>query len=177
MAKFDPANPFGEEGMLAVLMRLADENDRSWRRTRKGDRRPREDVAKQMESARRNRKAKQDAAAERLARERAIRNSTARPPGEDIASRMLKAMEPGKYYGMGDLVRLIGEGRAARAKVHQVLVRRKWVEKARNPHWSGVVPSPDEIEAGAEPHPQHLYRLTEAGFLHRNGLDKLNKPV
>jgi hypothetical protein len=177
MAKFDPANPFGKEGMLAVLLRLADENDRSWRRTRKGDKRPREDVEKAMATMRRNRKAKKDAATNRILAAASKRDNTARPPGEDIASRMLKAMKPDKWYGMGDLVRLIDEGRSARAKVHQTLIKRKWVERARNPAYSGRRYSPDEIEAGAEPEPQHLYRLTDAGLQQRNRLDNLTKAV
>lgn len=177
MPKFDPANPFGEEGMLAVLVRLADENDRSWRRTRKGESRPREDVEKAMATRQRNLKAKKDAATNRILAAASARDNTARPPGEDIASRMLKAMKPGAYYGMGDLTRLIGEARQARSKVHQTLVARKWVERVRNPAWSGSTPSPDEIEAGAEPHPQWLYRLTEAGMVRRNALDSAKSSV
>lgn len=177
MVKFDPANPFGKEGMLAVLLRLADENDRSWRRTKKGDKRPREDVEKAMATMRRNRKAKKDAAVDKILAAASARDNTARPPGEDIASRMLRAMNPGEWYGMGDLVRMIGEGREARGKVHQTLVKRGWVEKARNPAYSGETPSPDEIEAGAEPQPQHLYRLTEQGMARRNALDSAEDSV
>jgi hypothetical protein len=177
MPKFDPANPFGEEGMLAVLIRLADENDRSYRWPKKGDRMPRDVVEKARATRQRNLKAKKDAATNRILAAASARDNTARPPGEDIASRMLKAMEPQAWYGMGDLIRMIGETRQARSKVHQTLVKRGWVEKARNPRYSARRFSPDEIEAGAEPEPEHLYRLTEAGLHRRNRLDKLNKPV
>ncbi len=159
-----PFDPFNGEPMLAVMLRLANERDQSWRFTKKGDKRPVYDVEAAKQAKREKRKAKRDARIETLLAESRKRNSTARPAGEDIASRMLKAMEPGSWYGAADLARMVGETRAARGKVSQVMLRRGWVEAAQNPAWSGVTPSPDEIEAGAEPQPMRLYRVTEKGL-------------
>lgn len=171
--------PFEIDGqeLFAAIVRLANESDRSWRFTKKGDKRPACDVETQQATRRRNLKAKQAAAADRILAEASKRNSTARPPGEDIASRMLRVMEPGKWYGMGDVARLAGIDRTGRGKVHQVLLRRKWVEQARNPGWSAQIPNPWEIHSGAEPQPKNLYRLTEAGLQVRNRLAKTVKPV
>lgn len=178
MVKFDPLNPFGKEGMLAVLVRLANENDQSWRFTRKGDKRMHADVEKGRQANLKRLAEKRDKAAARLEAARLAKFKARQPEaGQSIADQMLRAMEPGGWYGQGDLVRLIGAGRAERAKVHQVLLKRGWIEKARNPRWCGERPSPDEIEAGAEPEPQHLYRLTERGLRRRSGLDKMNEPV
>lgn len=154
--EYDPAELF------AAIVRLANERDQSWRFTKKGDRRPAYDVEAAMEAKRKKLKARQEAATERTLAAARKRNSTARPAGEDIARRMLRVMEPQKFYGMGDLMRLTGEARTSRGKVQEML-RRGWVEKAQNPAWSGVTLNPQKIMAGAEPHPRHLYRLSEAG--------------
>lgn len=167
-----PFDPFGKEGMLATLIRLANENDQSWRFTKKGDKRPAYDVEAGKAAKLAKRKAKQEAATERHLAAMRKRNSTARPAGEDIASRMLKAMAPGAWVGMGDLMRMTGESRTSRGKV-QVLLARGWVEAARNPAWRGRSLNPQEIMAGAEPEPMTLYRLTEAGLQRREELARL----
>ncbi len=63
---------------------------------------------------------------------------------------MLAAVQPGQWYGMGDIARMIGATRSERGRVHQVLLRRGWVEKVRNPAYRGIL-SPWQIMAGAEP--------------------------
>jgi hypothetical protein len=147
-----------------TVRRLLDENDRSWRFTRKGDKRPWYDIEASVSAKRRIRAGKQEALTERsLARARERGNRYRPPPGQSIAERMLRAMQPGAWYGMGDIARMAGVDRSARAKVPQVLLRRNWIEKAANPAYRGTL-DPWQIMAGAEPEPQHLYRLTELGL-------------
>jgi hypothetical protein len=76
---------------------------------------------------------------------------------------MLRAMQPGHWYGKGDIARMAGIHKSGRGKVHQVLLRRGWVEMAKNPAFRGIL-NPQEILAGAEPEPLHLFRLTDAGM-------------
>jgi hypothetical protein len=78
-------------------------------------------------------------------------------------------MQPGKFYGQGDIARITGVSPSARSKVSQVLLRRTWVEKVRNPAFEGIL-DPWSIMAGAEPEPLHLYRLTELGLKVRAAL-------
>jgi hypothetical protein len=78
-------------------------------------------------------------------------------------------MKPGEWFGMGDIARMAGVDKSARGKVHQVLLRRGWVEKARNPAFRGIL-SPWKIMAGEEPEPLHLFRLTELGERVRDAL-------
>lgn len=164
-----PPFTYDPKELFAAIVKLANDRDQSWRRTKKGDKRPWYDVEAQKASRKRNIKARQEAATERSLAKARARNSTARPAGEDIASRILKAMQPGAYYGMGDLVRMIGESRSSRSKVIQ-LWRQGAIERARNPAWSGVRLNPLEIMGGKEPQPETLYRLTEAGLQKRNNL-------
>jgi hypothetical protein len=153
-----------------TVRRLLDESDRSWRFTRKGDKRPGFDIDASVSAKRRIRADKQEAATERsLARARERSNRYRPLPGQSIADRMLRAMQQGAWYGMGDIARMAGVDRSARAKVHQVLLRRRWIEKADNPAFRGTL-APWQIMAGAEPEPQHLYRLTELGLRARAGL-------
>lgn len=155
--------------LWAEIIRLANESDHSWRFTKKGDKRPPEDVERMMASRRRTIKAKQALAAERIeAARRATR--AAKISDGPIADRMLRAMEPGKWYGMGDLMRLAGTDRSGRSKVHQVLKAGGWIEKAANPRYAGPVNPFRIIEMGEEPEPKHLYRLTQAGEVRREGL-------
>jgi hypothetical protein len=146
-----------------TVRRLLDESDRSWRFTKKGDKRPWYDIEASVSAKRRVRADKQKAVMER-SQARPQECSRYRPlPGRSIADRMLRAMQPGAWYGMGDIARMAGVDRSARAKVHQVLLRRRWIEKAKNPAFCGRL-DPWHILAGAEPEPQHLYRLTDAGL-------------
>lgn len=168
MAPFDP---FNGEGLLATMIRLSNEQDQTWRFTKKGDKRPAYDVEAAKQARARGVQAKRDAAAERILA--ASRAKHARPAaGQDIASRMLRAMEPGQWYGMGDLMRMIDESRSARSKVVG-LWRQGAIERVRNPAYSGLKLNPWEIMGGAEPHPQHLYRLTERGLQMRAKLGNL----
>jgi hypothetical protein len=147
-----------------TVWRLLDENDRSWRFTRKGDKRPWYDIEASVLAKQRVRADKQNAVTERsLARARERSNRYSPVPGQSIADRMLRAMQPGAWYGMGDIARMAGVDRSARAKVHQVLLRRRWIEKADNQAFRGTL-NPWQIMAGAEPEPKHLYRLTESGL-------------
>lgn len=156
------------EDLWPAIFKLANESDRSYRFTKKGDSRPLADVKAQMDARRANVAKKRLAAAERIeAATRAKRKIV--KPGQSIADRMLRAMAPGSWYGMGDLARLAGVERNGRGKVHQVMVRRGWIERQRNPQWSGKVPNPWEIMDGAEPEPEWLYRMTAVGEARQKG--------
>ena len=159
--KYDPI------GLWEVIARLSNERDMSWRYTKKGDKRPLADIEAQKAGRRKAIKAKKAARDERnLA---AARARFAARKGQDIQSRMLRAMEPDGWYGMGDLMRMTGEARSSKGKVHNML-RLGWVEVAQNPAWGGETLNPWEIMAGAEPQPQRLYRLTAAGLARRDKL-------
>lgn len=158
--------------LWAAITRLANENDHSWRFTKKGDKRPAYDVQKAMDTRKRNKAEKQRIATERSLAATRERNRRRAGPDGSIPERMLKAMKPGEWYGMGDLMRLAGADRSGRGKVHQVMLKRGWVEKALNPAWSEVRLSPYEIMRGGEPQPQHLYRLTERGLAEQARLSK-----
>jgi hypothetical protein len=159
-----PPFEYDPKELFETLTRLANEKDMSWRFTKKGDKRPIQDVEAMRASRKRNIRAKQEAATERtLARVQAALAARQPKPGEDIASRMLKAMRPGEWYGMGDLMRMVGADRQARGKVRQVLLPRGWVQAGHNPAYRGRRLNPQEIMAGGEPEPMRLYRLTEGG--------------
>lgn len=163
--KIDPAE------LWEAIRRLANEQDQSWRYTKKGDKRPAYDVEAQKKSRKATLARQREARVARLeAKSRAASEAKKPKPGEDIASRMLRAMKPDSWYGMGDLMRLAGADRTGRGKVHQVLLKQGWVERARNPAYSDRRYSPQEIEAGAEPQPQHLYRLTGDGLARKQAL-------
>jgi hypothetical protein len=157
------------EEWLANVVRLLDEADQTWRFTKKGDTRPLCDVAKSVASKKRIKVERRQAAIDRIlaaARKRDLCRAT---PGQSIADRMLQAMRPGLWLGMGDIQRMAGIHKSGRGKVHQVLLRRGWIEKAKNPAFRGML-NPWQILAGADPEPQHLYRLTEAGLQVRAAL-------
>ena len=167
-----PPFTFDPKELFAAIVTLANERDQSWRFTKKGDVRPYYDVEALKLGLAKARQAKSDAAADRILAETKAKVLARRPAqGQDIASRMLRAMEPGCWYGMGDIMRLAGAQRHERGKVRQVLLKQGWVKVTHNGAHSGRRYSPDEIEAGAEPEPERLYTLTAAGLARRRGLE------
>ncbi|MCK1519288.1 MULTISPECIES: hypothetical protein [unclassified Bradyrhizobium] len=162
MPAFNLQFPADPEEWLAHIWRLLDEADQTWRFTKKGDKRPLCDIGASVEAKRRKRAVRQEAAAERILAAVRARNLCRALPGQSIADRMLRVMRPGEWLGMGDIARMAGIHKSGRGKVHQVLLRRGWVEKARNPAYQGIL-DPWQIKAGAEPEPLHLFRLTELG--------------
>jgi hypothetical protein len=155
-----PADP---EEWLANICRLLDEADLTWRFTKKGDKRPLYDVAKSVASKKRIRAERRQAVMDHILAAARKRNLCRALPGQSIADRMLRTMQPGEWYGMGDIARMAGIHKSGRGKVHQILLRRGWVEQAANPAFRGIL-DPWQIMAGGEPEPQHLYRLTELGL-------------
>ena len=121
------------------------------------------DIDRSLESKRRNKAERQQAATERTLGLARAKNLCRALPGQSIADRMLRAMRPGEWYGMGDIARMTGVGRSARGKVQQILLPRGWVEQVANPAFRGIL-DPWQIMRGAEPEPQFLYRLTEVGL-------------
>jgi hypothetical protein len=156
------------------VRRLLDENDHTWRFTKKGDKRRRCDIDASVTNKRRVQAAKQQAAIRRTLAAARARNLCRALPGQSIAERMLRAMQPGEWLGMGDIARMAGVDRSARGKVHQILLRRGWIEKAANPAFRGQL-NPWEIRRGGEPEPLHIYRLTELGLQIKAGLS--NEPA
>ena len=154
-----PADP-GE--WLANVLRLLDEADQTWRFTKRGDIRPLCDVATSVAAKKRCRIERRQAVTDRVLAAARARNLCRATPGKSIADRMLQAMRPGEWYGMGDIARMAGVHKSGRGKVHQVLLRRGWIEKAENPAFRGIL-NPWQIMRGAEPEPLHLYRLTKLG--------------
>ncbi|GLR91304.1 hypothetical protein [Bradyrhizobium iriomotense] len=157
-----PAFTFDPTTIWEAVARLAHEHDHSWRFTKKGDKRLLCDIEASVAAKRRIKAVKQLAAAERIQAATRARYVWRALPGQSIAERMLRVMRPGEWYGQGDIARMAGVGTSARSKVHQVLLRRRWVEKVRNPAYQGIL-NPWRINAGAEPEPLHLFRLTELG--------------
>lgn len=119
------------------------------------------DVEKALAGKRKARAARNAGNRAKLEQERkAIKARRRSPPGQGIADRMLRAMQPGEWYGAGDLARAVGAGRGARSKVAQTLLRRRLVERTRNPAWSSAPVDPWRIMAGEIREPKWLYRLT-----------------
>lgn len=172
-----PPFEYDPKELFEAIARLANERDMSWRRTKKGDKRPAYDIEASKQGRARIIRARQLAATERNLPAHRARNSTARAIGESITDRMLLAMRPGQWYGVGDLMRMVGEPRSSRGKVSQVMLRRGWVEAGHNPAWTGATPNPQAIQAGAEPEPKTVYRLTETGLQERNRLAESIKPA
>lgn len=169
MPAFDFSLPADPDEWLANIWRLFDETDQTWRFTKKGDKRTRYDVAKSVAGKKRIKAERRQAATDRTLAAARKRNLCRALPGQSIADRMLQAMRPGAWYGMGDIARMAGIHKSGRRKVHQVLLRREWIEKAKNPAFRGIL-NPWQIMRGAESEPQHLYRLTESGLRVRAGL-------
>jgi hypothetical protein len=150
-------------GVLDELIALQAEG--KGRFTRKGDKRPLWEVHAKMESQRRNREAKQSAAAGRAVERQAARRAKAPQLarlGERILDRMVSGMDPGAWYGRLDLVRMAGGERYARGKVLQAW-RAGWLERTANP---GYRPRGELAPEGGwltVEDAQWLYRLTEAG--------------
>ena len=94
---------------------------RTWRFTKKGDRRPHCDVAKSVASKKRIKAERRQAATDRTLAAARKQNLCRALPGQSIADRMLQAMRPGAWYGMGDIARMAGIHKSGRGKVHQVL--------------------------------------------------------
>ena len=169
MPAFNIQLPADPEEWLANICRLLDDADLTWRFTKKGDSRPLDDVAKSVAGKKRVRAKRRQASTERVVRAVRRRNLCRALPGQSIADRMLRAMTPGSWLGMGDIARLAGIHKDGRGKVHQVLFRRGWIEQAKNPAFRGIL-NPWQIMRGGEPEPQHLYRLTELGVRVRAAL-------
>jgi hypothetical protein len=86
--------------------------------------------------------------------------------GWSIADRMVRIMEPGEWYGVGDLARALGEPRSSRAKMRQVLLARGLVSRTRNPAKREQL-DPWQIMSGQEQEPDWLYRLSGSGEAYR----------
>lgn len=82
-----------------------------------------------------------------------------------LTDRIVVAMEPGGWYGRGDLIRLGGVARNSRGIANQMMDR-GLLERQPNPDYR-YQQSPQEIMGGEDPQPMWLYRLTEAGGMKR----------
>lgn len=167
-----PPFTINPEDLWPIIFRLANENDRSYRFTKKGDKRTREDVEAQKAGRKRTIAAKQAVAIERTLAAARQRNLRRAGQAGSIPERMLRVMKPGSWYGMGDLARLAGVSREGRGKVHQVMLRRGWIERQPNAAATGDRLDPWAIMGGAEPEPEWLYRLTPFGEAAQKGLPR-----
>ena len=82
--------------------------------------------------------------------------------GSDLADRLILSMEPGKWYGRGDLIQMADLTRSDRIKVDQVLLRYGLVQRARNPEWQGTCDG-KMTKASDALEPMWLYRMTSRG--------------
>lgn len=131
---------------------------------RKGEKAPAWLVQAAKAGKRRKAAALQAEAAERRRAAQLARWREKAKPAFSIVDRMLRAMNPGRWYARSDLMRAAGANRTARGKVNQVLLARGWVERRRNPAFRGF-----ERRGGYLPikEPEFLYRLTSAGEAQR----------
>jgi hypothetical protein len=72
-------------------------------------------------------------------------------------------MQPGKWYGRGDLIQMADLTRNDRGKVNQVLLHYGLVQRARNPEWKGTWGGNGMIRASDVLEPMWLYRMTPRG--------------
>jgi hypothetical protein len=100
------------------------------------------------------------------ARQRARGTKYRAKGGWSIADRMIRIMEPGKWYGVGDVARALDEPRSSRAKMRQVLLARGLVTRTKNPAKREQL-DPWQIMAGREQEPDWLYRLSGSGEAYR----------
>lgn len=136
--------------VLDQLQALAEEKKR--RRV------PRAVVAKIEETKRRNRKARQKAAAERWHAQRK-RPAGWGAAGTTWADRCVAAMEPGDWYADRDLQNAMG---AAEDQPVQVsAMDRGYIQRRRNPEWKG------QNRYGEMQAPKWLYALTSLGEARR----------
>jgi DNA-binding MarR family transcriptional regulator len=124
-------------------------------RTRRGDKRPREEVERMRASFLRNRKARQEAAAERS---HAARRAKVALPGALIRE-VLCAWDPDACYGSGDIARVTGIDRHKIDGVLRPLEARGYIERLRN----------EAFERNGGTEPEFLWRLTEQGAQKRTG--------
>jgi hypothetical protein len=87
------------------------------------------------------------------------------PIGQRRFDRIIRLMEPGKWYARGDIVRWAGLGLNARGEMVRTLRAYALVERTRNPD-AGKGPSNN-------PEPWWLYRLTPKGEALREQLCRL----
>ncbi len=137
---------------------------------RKGRRRPLSEIMAWRESWHRNRKAEQTAALDRLAASYVPHTYRHRQFNSvfTLAHRIALAMEPGRWYGQGDLWRPAGVRRSS-VKAHVPKMRRLgYLERVRNPAGRPQALLPGEGVHQLPPErrnaPVWLYRLTGAGL-------------
>ena len=87
-----PADP---DEWLATIWRLLDEADRTWRFTKKGDKKPLDDVAKSVASKKRIKAERRHVLTEPIHAAARKRDLCRAVPGQSIADRMLRVMSPG----------------------------------------------------------------------------------
>jgi hypothetical protein len=141
--------------MIATLLALAAEQ-------RRPRRRPVKVVQKWLRTKRRIQEERErKATARRLAAQKGPERQRPlwgliRPFGLRNIDRQLAVMEPGKWYGRGDVVRMVGLERYARDKISIVAHQKGAVQRRRNPAWT-------PIRFGEPAEPLWLYRLTPYG--------------
>jgi hypothetical protein len=155
-------------GIWAILAKLppvdfvalAERKRDACRWTKKGDKRPRCDVEKQMAAFKANKRARQEAAADRIYKR-------LHPPRKKLhlEEKMLLAMAPGQWYARSDLAILAGIKFDSAKVIVSRLMQQGLVERAPNPEYA-----PTKYRKGVPVHEvargcdiPWLYTLTTAG--------------
>jgi hypothetical protein len=139
---------------------------------RRGDPLPLAQIEAMRKGRERKKRKRRVAAIKRAAeRDKPRRRKYHRNFGWSIADRIVRTMEPGCWYGAGDLAQAVGApAKQGRSRIRQRLLRASLVERTANPEWTATHPNPWEVMAGAAVEPRWLYRLTGAGEAYRVGL-------
>lgn len=132
-----------------------------------------EHLARGRERAKRERKEKTLAEAIKRDGDRRRRSPHNTRAPHRIVDKIMRAMEPGHWYGLKALSRAAGMGSSEAGRASQVLQQRAWATRVRNPAWDPRPVSPQQIMAGAEREPQWLYQLTVAGVVEKQRVAEL----
>ena len=142
---------------------LAERKRDACRWTKKGDKRPRADVEKQLAAWRENRRRRQEAAAEKFMAP--IERERKRRRAPRLNGILLCTMAPGHWYAMADIRDLSGVKYNSVKAMTARFLEWGWIERAENPDYAPV-----EYRKGVPVHiaargraPRYLYRLTPAG--------------
>lgn len=150
------------ENLLNELLAVIDgSKQRKRERAREGFAAARE---RRKRAARERAEQRLEAAQRREKEERRLRLESRGMPVHVLA---LNVMEPGKWYGTGDVERLAGIGRGVKVKLLQKLWPDRLVTRRLNPNYTGEVINPYRIHAGEIVEPKWLYSITPAGEAER----------
>ena len=115
-----------------------------------------------LEHVERVKEGKRKARERRLA-ERNARRPPPKPKPEAPVLRILRAMEPGRWYGLKELGRAVGVDHDQANSVSCVLRKKRWADRAANPGWDPTPVQPQVLQGGGVREPKWLWRLSAGG--------------